>query len=122
MKPVARFFGRAMAVTLGAGAVIAGASATASADVPPNCTAADVTSVMTGVSANMTAYLFTHPDVNDFFTGLQGQKKADVKRQTQDFLNANPQVNAELRAIRSPADDLRIRCNIPVKAEISGIL
>jgi len=122
MKPVARFLGRATAATLGAGAVILGASGTAVADAPPNCTAADVTAVMAGVSTNMTGYLFTHPDVNAFFTGLQGQKKADVKRQTQDYLNANPQVNAELRAIRSPADDLRARCNIPVKAEISGAL
>ena len=122
MKHVARSFGRAMAMTLGAGAVVVAASSTASADVPPNCTTADVTAVMAGVSANMTAYLFTHPDVNNFFTGLQGQKKSDVKRQTQDFLNANPQVGAELRAIRSPADDLRVRCNIPVKAEIYGIL
>ena len=28
--------------------------------------------VASGVSAATSAYLFTHPDVNDFFTGLEG--------------------------------------------------
>ena len=121
MKLVARSFGRLTAAALGAGAVMLGASATAGAE-PPNCTTADVTAVMTGVSANMTGYLFSHPDVNQFFTGLQGQKKSDVKRQMHDYLNQNPQVRAELLAIRQPAVDLRNRCEIPVEAEIAGVL
>jgi len=121
MKPVTRTLGRVTAAALGAGAVILGASATAAAE-PPNCTTADVTAVMTGVSANMTAYLFTHPDVNAFFTGLQGQKKSEIADKTQAYLNANPQVRAELGAVRAPAVDLRNRCNIPVMAEISGVL
>nr|WP_286175276.1 heme-binding protein [Mycobacterium sp. DL99] len=97
------------------------ASATASAEAP-NCTTADVTAVMASVSTNMTGYLFTHPDVNAFFTGLQGQSKSATAAQTKDYLNQNPQVRAELDAIRAPALDLRNRCNIPLEAEISGVI
>lgn len=43
-----------------AGTMIAGTSATAAAD-PPNCTAADLAGVMSGVSAATSTYLFTHP-------------------------------------------------------------
>jgi heme-binding protein len=121
MRAVTRSFGRATAVMLGAGAVMLGGSATAVAEAP-NCTTADVTSVMAGVSANMTAYLFTHPEVNDFFTGLQRQGKSAVAQQTKTYLNENPQVRAELDAIRAPAVDLRNRCDIPLEAEISGVI
>src|SRR6185369_2135635 len=38
---------------------------------PPNCSAADLEGVRAGVSAATSAYLFTHPDVNDFFTNLE---------------------------------------------------
>ena len=47
---------RAAAALLGAGAVLAGLVGTAgpaSADPPPNCTTADMTGVMSGVSAAM---------------------------------------------------------------------
>ena len=55
-----------------AGAMLLAAAPSALADRPPNCTAADLASVASGVSAATSAYLFTHPDVNDFFTGLEG--------------------------------------------------
>ena len=45
----------------------------ASADVPPNRSTADVAGVAAGVTAATSAYLFTHPDVNDFVTGLKGE-------------------------------------------------
>lgn len=122
MNPVTRWVCRTTVAAVGGGAVILGASATASAEPPPNCTAADVVAVMSGVSTDMAAYLFTHPDVNTFFTGLQGQSKSAVADQTKDYLNKNPQVHAELDAIRRPAVDLRNRCNIPVKAEISNVI
>ena len=112
---------RATAIVLGAGAVVLAASATAAAE-PPNCTTADVTAVMGDVSSNMSGYLFTHPDVNAFLTGLQGQSKSAAAEQTKTYLNNNPQVRAELDAIRRPAIDLRNRCNIPLEAEISGVI
>ena len=83
---------------------------------------ADVTAAMTGGSASMTTYLFTHPDVNDFFTSLQGLSKADAKQKTKDYLAANPQTHDEIEAIRQPGRDLRDRCGIPLKAEIAGVI
>lgn len=55
-----------------AGAMVFGSVATAAAD-PPNCTAADLAGVMAGVSAGTSSYLFTHPEVNAFFTSLKGK-------------------------------------------------
>lgn len=113
---------RAAASVLSAGGVLLGLAAPAVADVPPGCTVADFTNVETGVSAAMTAYLFSHPDVNAFLSGLQGQKKDAVKAQTQAYLQANPQVKAELGVIRGPVVDLRNRCNIPNESALLGVL
>lgn len=122
MKSANRYLGRAAAVVLATGTVLVGTTGTASADPIPGCTAGDVTAVMTGVSAGMTTYLFTHPDVNDFLTSLQGLAKSDAKQKTKDYLAANPQVRDELNAIRQPGVDLRNRCNIPLKAEIASVI
>jgi len=122
MKSSTRSLGHAAAVILGAGGLFFGAAGTAAADPVPGCTAADVTAVMSGVSTSMTAYLFTHPDVNNFFTSLQGQKKGVAKQRTKDYLAANPQVRGELEAIRAPGVDLRNRCNIPLNTEITAII
>jgi len=102
---------------LGAVLVLGGA-AVAQADPPPNCTTADMTAVMSGVSAALSAYLLLHPDVNDFFTGLQGLPKTEVKTRTEDYLSANPSVRADLQAIRWPSVDFRTRCNLPQRALI----
>lgn len=116
------FARRTAASVLGAGGVLLGLAAPAVADVPPGCTAADFTNVATGVDAATTAYLWTHPDVNNFFTGLQGQPKDAVKAQVEAYLQANPQVRAELRAVTAPGEDLRKRCNVPDEALILGTL
>lgn len=104
----------ALAVT---GAALA-APGTAQADPPPGCTTADMTAVMSGVSAALAAYLVTHPDVNDFFTGLQGLPKTVIRDRTEDYLNANPTVRADLEGIRQPSVDFRTRCNLPQRALI----
>ena len=96
-----------------AGAMIAGTSATAAAD-PPNCTAADLAGVMSGVSAATSTYLFTHPDVNAFFTGLKGQTRDEMHTSIKAYFDATPQVSDELRAVRQPAADFRDRCNAPM--------
>ncbi|CDO09626.1 hemophore-related protein [Mycolicibacterium cosmeticum] len=99
--------------TLMAVPMVIGSSAVAAAD-PPNCTAADLAGVMSGVSAGTSAYLFTHPDVNAFFTGLKGKNRDDMRTAITAYFDANPQVSDELRAIRQPAADFRDRCNAPV--------
>ena len=98
-----------------AGALLLGTATVAAADepAPPNCTAADLAGVMSGVAAATSVYLFTHPDVNAFFTSLKGQTKDQKREQLQSYLDANPQVRAELQAIRQPSVDFRERCGAP---------
>jgi len=96
-----------------AGATLIGPAGTAAAD-PPNCTAADLANVMSGVNAGMASYLFTHPDVNAFFTGLKGKSRDEMRTELTAYVDANPQVRDEIAAVRAPASDFRDRCNAPV--------
>lgn len=100
--------------SLGCGALIIAAGLIAAAPVavasPPNCTAADLAGVASGVSAATSAYLFTHPDVNDFLTGLQGTPRDNLRDQIAQYMDANPQTKAELAGIRQPLVDFRARC------------
>lgn len=105
---------------MGAGVVAGGTflcsattAATAAAD-PPNCSAGDLAGVMSGVNAAMATYLFTHPAVNDFFTGLKGKDREQMRTETVAYLDANPQVRDELTGVRQPAADFRDRCDAPI--------
>jgi hemophore-related protein len=110
---------RAVAGVLGAGAAAgamllgtlpAAGAQPAPPPPPPNCTAADLAGVASGVSASTSAYLFTHPPVNDFFTSLEGLPRDQIRPKVEDYLSANPQVKAELTGIRQPLVDLKNRC------------
>jgi hemophore-related protein len=103
---------------IGAGAVtstlLCATGGTATADPqprPPNCTAADVAGVATGVAAALSTYLLTHPDLNDFYTGLQDQPRDHLRDNVQNYFNANPQEQTDLENIRQPLTDIRQRCN-----------
>lgn len=114
----ARATRRAVAGAVGtgalAGAMLFGAIPSALADDPannpPNCTAGDLAQVAAGVSAGTSAYLFTHPDVNWFFTSLEGLPREEVRGQVTDYLDKNPQTKADLTGIRQPLVDLKNRC------------
>jgi heme-binding protein len=109
---------RVVAGALGAGAIagamLVGTIPSAFADDPalnpPNCTAGDLAGVASGVSASTSAYLFTHPDVNWFFTGLEGLPRDQVRTKVADYLSANPTVKTDLTGIRQPLVDLKDRC------------
>ncbi len=60
---------------------------------------------------SLTTYLFTHPDVNGFYTGLQDQPKDQIGGEVQNYFGANPQEEAELEGIRQPLTDIRERCH-----------
>jgi len=107
------FFRSMIGVGMVAGAMLVGTTATATAD-PPNCTAADLAGVMSGVNAGTSSYLFTHPDVNAFFTGLKGKSRDEMRTEIEAYGEANPQVRDELRAVRQAAADFRDRCDAPV--------
>jgi heme-binding protein len=97
-----------------AGTLWSGTAGQAAADPtprPPNCSAADVAGVAAGVANSLTTYLFTHPDVNAFYTGLQDQPKDQIGAQVQNYFSNNPQEEAELEGIRQPLTDIRERCN-----------
>ena len=106
---------------LGAGAIGAGViagstmfgalpSALADDPPPPNCTAADLAGVAAGVAASTSAYLFTHPDVNGFFTSLKGLTREEMKPKVKQYFNDNPTAKADLQGIRQPLVDQRERC------------
>ncbi|BAX94937.1 heme-binding protein [Mycobacterium shigaense] len=97
-----------------AGALLGASAGTAAADPPPrppNCTAADVAGVAAGVATALTTYLYTHPDVNDFYTGLQDRPKDQLRDDVQNYFNANPQEQADLEGIRQPLTEIRDRCH-----------
>ena len=108
--------GRAVTAVTGIGAVasamLAGSAGTAAAD-PPNCTAADLARVSSNVSAETSDYLFAHPDVNAFFTAFKGRPRSEVADDVQNYLNANPQVQADLQGIRQQLVDFRNGCGVP---------
>ena len=110
---------RVVAGALGAGAIagamLVGSIPSALADNdpalnPPNCSAADLAGVASGVSASTSAYLFTHPDVNWFFTSLEGLPRDQVRTKVATYLSNNPTVKNDLTGIRQPLVDLKDRC------------
>jgi heme-binding protein len=108
---------RLVAGAVGAGvvavALLSAAAGSAAADPaprPPNCTAADVAGVAASVATALSAYLFTHPDVNGFYTGLQDQPKDQLRDNVQNYFGANPQEQSDLEGIRQPLTDIRQRC------------
>jgi len=115
---LSEFIARRVVVgVIGAGAVtgtlLSATAGKAAADPPPrppNCTAADVAGVAAGVATALSTYLFTHPDVNGFYTGLQDQPKDQIGGDVQNYFNANPQQQADLEGIRQPLTDVRERC------------
>lgn len=113
----ARSLRTAVLTGMSAAAVALGCAATAAAQPPvppppppPNCTSADLAGVATGVTAATSAYLFTHPEVNAFLTGLKGLPKDEIAAQVAEYGEAHPQVRDELRGIRQPMVDFRNRC------------
>ena len=102
---------------IGAGTMLFGSATVASAEPgpaapPPNCTAGDLAVASGTVGTAMGDYLFSHPDVNDFFTGLRGQPNGEIHDRVQAYMDAHPQVESEINGIRQPLTDLRSRCDL----------
>ncbi|HEX9834757.1 MAG TPA: heme-binding protein [Mycobacterium sp.] len=107
------FIVRSAGVVAIAGAALLGSTATAAAE-PPNCSLADMSGILSGVSAGMSTYLFTHPEVNAELSGMTDMSSDERSGHMQDYMSANPVVQAELQAIRQPMTDFRARCGMPV--------
>ena len=80
---------------------------------PPNCSAADLEGVRSGVSASTSAYLFTHPDLNDFMTSLQGMSREQVAAKVKGYMTSHPAEQADMANIRQPLVDIKARCGAP---------
>lgn len=114
------FFRNFIGAGMIAGALLAGTAATAAADDPPDCTAGNLAGVMSGVNANTSVYLLTHPDVNAFFTSLKGKSREDMRTEVSAYLDANPGVRADLTVARQAAADFRTRCDAPIDMPLGG--
>jgi heme-binding protein len=110
----ARTARRAVAGAIGTGALagvmLFGALPSAIAEEPANCTAADLAFTAAGVSKATSDYLFSHPDVNYFFTSLEGKNRDEVRADVDTYMNNNPIVKGELSGIRQPLVDIKNRC------------
>ncbi|MDT5006301.1 MAG: heme-binding protein [Mycobacterium sp.] len=110
----ARTARRAVAGAVGtgalAGAMLFGALPSAMAEEPANCTAADLAFTAAGVSKATSDYLFSHQDVNYFFTSLEGKTRDEVRTEVDKYMSANPIIKGELTGIRQPLVDIKNRC------------
>lgn len=79
---------------------------------PPNCTAADLAGIASGVAATTSSYLFAHPDVNDFYTNVRDRPHEEASEAIDAYFGAHPQAHADLAGIRQPLVDFRNRCGI----------
>lgn len=102
------------AIALAVFGQIPAAAADPNPQAPPNCTVADLEGVRTGVQFATSAYLFTHPDVNAFFTSLAGLPRDQVLAKVKGYMAANPQVKADITGIRQPLLDIKNRCGAGV--------
>jgi hemophore-related protein len=97
-----------------AGALLVGSSPTALADPPPppppGCSAADFEQLKAQVASATAGYMFTHPDVNAFFSSLKGQPKDQIRTQVGNYLANNPQTKSDLEGIRQPLRDMKNNC------------
>jgi hemophore-related protein len=98
-----------------AGAALLGTSAVAASQPPPppNCSIADQSGILSGVSASLSGYLFTHPDVNWFLSSLRGLPPDERRAKVEAYMDTSPGVKADLQGIRQPLTDFRARCGLP---------
>ncbi|WP_293235762.1 heme-binding protein [Mycolicibacterium sp.] len=119
MKDFARPLAAALG-TVGAAALVCWCP-TVSADPGgaerPNCTGADFAVVSAGVATAMSTYLFTHPDVNAFVTGLESEADGQSTMKLVEYYATHPDVKAATEAIRAPLADFDQRCGYGRAAE-----
>ncbi|MCV7216026.1 heme-binding protein [Mycobacterium crocinum] len=89
-------------------AVAPASPATAAAD----CTASGLARTVAAVAGSTADYLDVHPDVNDAFTRLKGEPRAQMRADAQRYLDANPAVRADLQNLRAPLNEFAQRCGV----------
>ena len=102
--------GRAVAAGAACCAVLFGGAAIAVAEPAPNCTAANLARISSGVSSATADYLTANPGVDAFFTSLKGQDSEMLRANVETYLNANLGVKDDLQGIRQPLAEFETRC------------
>src|SRR4029450_6738340 len=69
--------------------------------------------VRSGVDASTSAYLFTHPDLNDFMTTLKAMSREQVAAKVKGYMASHPDEQADMANIRQPLTDIKDRCGAP---------
>ena len=90
----------------------------------PGCTAADLAQASGTVGTAMGVYLFTHPDVNNFFTGLRGLPNEEIRGDVQNYMNANPRLSPKSTGSANPSPTwgiAAITTLIRVNSHLSGV-
>ena len=112
------FAGGALAVA--ATATIAAPSANAD---PAPCSAAGLSSTISGVTGAAANYMGSHPDVDQAITNAAGQSTQDAQGALQGYFVAHPQELSDLRGIAAPLSEMRQRCNQTVSpGQIAALL
>lgn len=109
---------RALFVTAASTACLGMCAPTAWADPAPNCTGADYAGISSGVSAAMSVYMFSHPDLNDFITELESSGRDDSALEIADYEAAHPRERAEIASIRQPLADFDARCGYGTRGPV----
>ena len=108
--------------TIAAAAAAALAVPVANAD-PGNCTAANLSHTVSGVTAAAGSYLDAHPDANDALTAAGSQAPGDAEAALRGYFVGHPQELLDLRGIANPLSALRAQCSQTVSpAQISTLL
>ena len=104
--------GAGIGAALFVGSPLAHANQDPGAD-PPYCSAADLEGVRSGVDASTSAYLFTHPDLNDYLSSLKAMSRAQVAAKVKVYMASHPEEQADMANIRQPLLDIKDRCGAP---------
>lgn len=116
------FSGRALLVAAVWAACTGLCAPAAWADPAPNCTGADYAGISAGVSAAMSTYMFTHPDLNDFITGLEAAGGEHSALQIADYEASHPRERGEIAAIRQPLADFDERCGYGTRGHVPQLI
>ncbi|MDT5093463.1 MAG: heme-binding protein [Mycobacterium sp.] len=116
-----------IALALGVGAVAATAVATGTSAVagaaPPPCTAAELSSVVSGVTAQAAQFLEAHPDANDVLTQAGSQPPQTAKATVRGYFVGHPDQFLQLQGIAQPLIGMRSRCNASVSiGQVANLL
>ena len=90
---------------------------------PAPCTAAELASVTSGVTADAAQFLDAHPDANNALTQAGSQSPQEAKASVRGYFVSHPDQFLQLQGIAKPLIDLRGRCSAGVSiGQVASLL